>query len=211
MKTQNLVLGAIVLLAAAGGAFWLLHAPAPVPAQASAPAPATVAPTPPAEVKAPRVAMPTAAPAPVEAAAPVAAAEPATQPAPTNGDPQAELSTAIPDIIGLLQAGDMVGLMERYGPPDEIAKMPPEQLAQMKQQMQTEMQNPQMQQMMQSMVQVFTAMKDQTPTYNAAGDRATYQVTPPAGASAPQGMPNKISFKKIDGKWYGDDDNGDGF
>jgi hypothetical protein len=214
MKSQNLALGAIVLIAVAGLAYWLLNPPAPAPVQVAAkPAPATATPTPPPiEVKAPRVAMPIAAPAPTPAE-PAASTPAQTAPAETaKGDPQAELSTAIPEIIGFLQAGDMVSLMERYMPPDEIAKMPPEQLAQMRQQMQTEMQNPQFQQMMQGMVQVFQSMKDQTPTYNAAGDVATYQINMPAVAGVPSGdFPSKISFKKINGKWYGDDQNGDGF
>jgi hypothetical protein len=193
--TRKLSIAAVVVVLVAG-AVWLFWKPAPPPpAPKVAEAPKAVAPKVTAPTVAPQVVAPTVAPAVPKAT--VAEATPAKPAA----DPQAELNTALSDIISLIQSGDLVTAFERYAPPDELAKMSPDQKAQMEQEMSTQMSQPQAQQAMQMMVTVLQSMQTQTPTLNAAGDRATYQLSDPTGQS-PEIVP--FSFQKIDGKWYVD-------
>jgi type IV secretory pathway VirB10-like protein len=209
MKPRSLVIFIIVAGIAGAAAWWLFQTPA-------APAPEKVAETPPVEAPKPPQATPPPPPAPrVEAPAikPVQAPAPAPEPVaaqpasnPNQGDPQLNLDTAIADICTRAQAGDLVGLMEDYISPDDQAKMPPGQFDQMKQMMQTMASSPQGQQMLQQLTQAFQGLQDQTPTYNDAGDRATYTAIPPGGTT-----PQPITFKKVDGRWYADMGAGGGF
>jgi hypothetical protein len=101
-------------------------------------------------------------------------------------------------------------LVDNYAPPDVLAQMPPEAKAQME----AYMSDPRAQQQMQMMAQVFQGMKGQAPTINETGDKATYQVTPPAGmippgANVPQTIP--VTFVKQNGRWYIGDGPGGGF
>ncbi len=204
MKTRIVIVA--VFLAAAGGAVWWFLQPAPPPpdpvkiaaapkpVEAPKPAP-VVAPT---KIAAP-LAPPVAAPKPV-ASAPVATAQPAA----ATGT-QAELNSAIDDISTMMQSGDMLGVMKKYMPPDQLAQIPPEQMAQMEQIMQQQAAVPQLQQMMQGMSQALGDLKNQTPEMNATGDKATYQLTMPAGALPPGvNLPptQPVTFQKINGQWY---------
>jgi hypothetical protein len=199
MKTRDLAIGFIVFLGLAGGfAYWLLSPAPTTPVQAAAattPAAPVAAPTPPPEAKAPRVVMPAAAPV-----APPAPVNPT--PAPTvaekpKADPQAQMTTVIPDIVDMLQSGDVFAAYQRYMPPAVLAQMTPEQLSQIEQSMQT----PNMQRRIQTATQVFLFLKDQAPAYNDAGDRASYVIPDPTGRGA-QIPP--VVFQNIDGKWYVD-------
>jgi len=202
MKPRSLV-ATVIAAALVGGAVWYFTqpaAPAPAPVKtAEAPKAAAAAPVKPSTQIAPPIAPPVVAPAPKPTAA-----QPAANPDPAAAktDPQAELNTAIDDIISLLQSGNMMALFEKYATPEDQAKMPPEEKAQMEQMMS----QPGAQMMIQMMVSGIQSIKDQTPQMNAAGDEATYQMTmsPPAGMGpagrAPQTEP--MTFVKVDGKWY---------
>ncbi len=199
MKTRDLALGFLVFLGLAGGfAYWLLSPPSAAAMQAAtAPVPAApvVAPTPPPETKTPRVVSPVAAP--VQPPAPVEAAPVAAVAEKPKADPQAQMSTVIPDIVDLLNSGDVVTAYERYMPPAIIGQMNPDQLARLEQ----ALQSPNVQPTVQRAAQVFQMLKDQTPAYNDAGDRASYVIPDPSGRGAQ--IPPVI-FQNIDGKWYVD-------
>jgi hypothetical protein len=209
MNTRNLAILAVVAVLVGGGIFYFVQSPAPEPAKVAeapkpaAPAPAAPKPAAPQAVAAPKL---PAAPAPAPAAKPAPAAPAAAAP---NAEAIKELDTTLNDMASMLQAGDMAGLMEKYMPPQEQARMTPE----MKAQMQQAMQSPQMQQQLQMMAQALQSLQGQTPTFNDAGDTATYQMTPPAGmippgVNAPATIP--VTFIKVDGRWYAGN-NGGGF
>jgi hypothetical protein len=68
-----------------------------------------------------------------------------------------------------------------------------------------QMQNPHEQQQIKIIASALQAMQGQTPVFNDAGDKATYQVpTPPEmvmpGATAPTTTP--VTFNELDGRWY---------
>lgn len=202
MKTRFVIV--LVFLAAAGGAVWWFLQPAPAAAEpvktAAAPKPAE-APKP-APLMAPtKIAAPIAPP--VAAPKPVAMSQPA--PAPAANNVQAELNNTIDDMASMMQSGDMVALMKKYMLPEQLAKIPPEQMAQMEQMVKQQAAVPQVQQMLQGMSQAVSALKDQAPEMNAAGDQATYQMSMPASA-LPPGMtpppPRPMTFQKVDGQWY---------
>lgn len=199
MNTRNLLVVVLVAALTAAGVWFLKPAPAPEPVKtAAAPKPVEPAPAAPQPTVAPQVAAPAAAPAPAaETPAPAQTGASST----ANGDAIVELNTEIGDMSSLLQAGDMSTLIDKYMPPQMKAQMTPEMMAQMQQQMQS----PQAQQQLQMMAQALQSLQGQTPTFNDAGDRATYQMSPPAGmvppgANAPQTVP--VIFMKVDGHWY---------
>lgn len=127
----------------------------------------------------------------------------ATAAKPATADPQKELNTALTDITDLLAAGDLYGAMMRYLPPDMITQMmdrlPESERANFQQMVQQQMSDPEAQQGIQMMVQVVDSMKTMAPEMNAAGDKATYQISDPSGQDT-KVVP--FSFQKIDGKWY---------
>ncbi len=141
--------------------------------------------------------------APVVKPADKPANKPADPAKPTDSDPQKELVSSLNDITDLLNAGDVYGAMMRYLPPDMITQMtdhlPESERGNMQQMIQQEMSQPEAQQGIQMMVQVVDSMKTMTPEVNAAGDKATYQISDPTGQD-PKSVP--FSFQKIDGKWY---------
>lgn len=210
MNTRNLSILAVVAVLVGGGIYYFIQSPAPTPPPAkvaeapkpAAPAPAPVAPK-------PAVAAPIAAPV----AAPVATPAPAAKPvaAPATSDAVKELDSTINDMAAALQAGDMNAMVDKFTAPAQRAQM--QQMMQSPQMQQT-MQSPQMQQQLQMMGQALQSLQGQTPTFNDAGDRATYQMTPPAGMVPPEAnLPPTIpvTFIKVDGHWYTGDGPGGGF
>ena len=114
----------------------------------------------------------------------------ATDPAPALvSDPQADLSTAIPDLIRLAQAGNFAAVYQIYVPPDVLAKMSPDELAQRIQRMQSAAQSPAGQAQMQAMLTT-------PPTYDEAGTHATIALPP----GSPSG--DAMTFVKVNGHWY---------
>lgn len=112
------------------------------------------------------------------------------------------MNTTLSDLVGLLQSGDFVTAFERYMPPEMLAQLPPEQKSMIEQQLAAGP-PPGAQQDIQMMVIVLQGMQTQTPTFNEAGDRATYQISDPTGRNTDT---KPLSMRKIDGKWYVDPD-----
>lgn len=104
-------------------------------------------------------------------------------------DPQADMSTAVPDLIRLAQAGNFAAVYQMYVPPDVLAKMSPDELAMRIQRMQTAAQTPAGQMQMQAMLAT-------PPTYDDTGTHATIAL--PAGS--PSG--DTMTFVKVNGRWY---------
>ncbi len=114
----------------------------------------------------------------------------AADPAPAVvSDPQADLSTAVPDLIRLAQAGNFSAVYQMYVPPDVLARMSPDELAMRIQRMQTASQTPAGQMQMQAMLAT-------PPTYDDSGTHATIAL--PAGS--PSG--DTMTFVKVNGRWY---------
>jgi RNA polymerase sigma factor (sigma-70 family) len=148
---------------------------------------------------------------PAVAAAPIAPPAPnpvASQPLPnsspdTIADPQADLKTAIPDIVRLLRSGHQVAFLQTYFPPGTIDPQYIERLQKYQQQVQAifaqhpEALSAQVDQQVQQQgveyaAEYYEAIEDQTPAFNDTGDEATYN-RPTNGT---------MVFVKIDGKWY---------
>jgi len=193
------------------GAIWLFNKPAPAPEKtAQAPVAQTAAPKA-APAPVPKVAAPVAPVVPASGASPQLSAADAPAPISSN-DPHADLNACIDDIANMLQSGNIMGLVDNYAPPQVLAQMPPEAKAQME----AYLSDPRAQQQIQMMAQVFQGLKGVAPTMNDAGDRATYQITPPAamagalppGTNMPETIP--ITFMKQDGRWYISDGPGGG-
>jgi hypothetical protein len=192
------------------GVIWLFNKPAPAAdktAQASSAAKAAPRTAP---IHVAQVEAPVLPPVPASGGSPQMNTPDAA--AISSNDPHTDLNAAIDDITTMLQTGNISGLIDNYAPPQVLAQMPPEAKAQME----AYMSDPQAQQQIQMMAQVFEGMKGTAPTMNDAGDRATYQITPPAamagtlpaGATLPPTIP--ITFMKVDGRWYISDGPGGG-
>jgi hypothetical protein len=204
MKPKNIVLAALFLIVAGLGV-WYFTKLAPPLAKAPAPglnpgAPKNVIPgVAPSSLSAPSGLRP--GPASLAATLPIAV--PLTN---IDADPQADLKTAIPDIARLIRAGDLIAFYEKYTPPD---KFDPQQIqriqAQQRQNASNAPHNLQMQNFLQAIkdgaAQAYDAIEFQTPTYNDAGNEATYLFTLPTLDGKPGKQISRI-FVKIDDKWY---------
>ncbi len=123
-------------------------------------------------------------------------------------DPQADLKTAIADMARLLRTGDQAALMKAYDEPDKLNL---EQVRQM-QDLQDQVQQttpwqvaPRMQSLRETSAQSYEEMETQTPTFNATGDEATYQLILPTLVNGEYVLGDKrtpYTFIKINGKWY---------
>jgi hypothetical protein len=169
----------------------------PIPAKADAPK----------QVSSQTIAPPVAPPAPKSGAAPVATTQSIVTPPPDpNVDPQADLKTAVLDIARLLRdGGDTGAFLETYTPPDELTPQRIQEI-QMGMQRRADMaaQDPFFKQVSQDMVEMYAkayeSLENQTPTYNDAGDEATYMlIFVYRDGSSDQ---SSKTFVKINGKWY---------
>ncbi len=141
---------------------------------------------------------------PAPAVAPITPSTPAT--GATKGNPQAELKTAITDIARLMKAGEGAKMTKTYMPPPMLKQMPPSALSDLRLSMlQTDQKMGfQVRDTLKELLELFNArafaaMADQTPTYNAAGDEATYTlIWPMEGGEKTQ----PVIFVKINGLWY---------
>ena len=121
---------------------------------------------------------------------------------------QSELGTAIDDIAGLLQAGDLTGAFEKYTPPEELANMAPKKKAVLEQLTSRQATaDPETQRATQTIIStmatLYQSLKGLKPELNAAGDEATYHPPlPPGIVLAPGAASRPVTFVKIDGKWY---------
>jgi cytoskeletal protein RodZ len=125
---------------------------------------------------------------------------------PDPNDPQADLKTAIPDIVKSLRLGDILTLKKTYTPPN---KLDPQQFQQMLdnvvQAMGRMAENPDFREKMQisydEEAKHFESFETQTPTYNATGDEASYTYTRQPLFDGDETQVTQ-TFVKIHGKWY---------
>jgi hypothetical protein len=186
--TRALVTLAIALAVCLG--WWLFR---PVP---TLPVPAAAAPTP-----APTpIVIQTPPPQPAQVEAPVVAPAP-VQEAPTelgpigqvvaaqaSGDPRQSVDTAIPDFTRMVDSGDYVTAAETY------VQIPPNVTAQ--QFVAGLEQNPNFPQLVQMVQDTMRATQGMTPTYNEAGDTATYNFPAPVDGQT------SVRWRKIGTQWY---------
>ncbi len=109
-----------------------------------------------------------------------------------GADPQADLATAIPDLIRLVRAGDYLAMEQRYLPPQKFARLSDGEKALMLE----EMHSPRMQEKMQNSLQALESIQGSTPVFNDTGEIATF--TP----IALPGTPAKMTFIRLNGLWY---------
>jgi len=179
-------LGIVIILAVVGLIAWWATPVAEPPANTPAPAPEKVAP-PTIKVAAPvQVAPPVQVAAPVAPPAPVVETPPVAQPA-LPPDPRLDLATALPDFLNIVQSGDYLTATEDY------LALPPNTSAQ--QVLAGLQQNPNFPQMVQMAVDTMRAAQSVAPSFNDAGDVATYTFPAPV-----DGQPS-VRWRKVDGKW----------
>lgn len=207
MKIRHLFLVVIVLATVVTGWWWLNwnnNVSGPGPATSAKVSPKPVA-TPPATIAAP-VFAPKSAPA-LSVSTNAVVATPAMAPAkPTPGDtaaaaasdPRTELATTLSDIALLMRNGDYMTFVKTYTPPQELAAMSPEELADR----QRSDHNPQLQPMFDLIANAMDNLKEQIPTLNAASDQAIYLVEQPNSPDPQHLGPRPITFVKVDGHWY---------
>jgi hypothetical protein len=116
-------------------------------------------------------------------------------PAPAAVDPQADLSTALPDYIRLLQSGDYATLVQNYEPPDH--DLTDHVRMMMVQLWQAEMQTPEGLQSLAKEIADLQFIQGSTPIISDDGARATY--TLPVGS-----VGKFVIFVKVNGRWYMD-------
>jgi hypothetical protein len=212
MKSKNFM-GVILVVAIAGGGIWwfmqpptatsgkIVAAPAPTPAKADAPKPMA---------QAIGIAPPKASPLQAKPAT-TAVASGSGADASSNADPQADLKTAIPDMARLVRVSELTWY-ETYTAPKDID---PDTIKNLEDVQATT--NPDTHvsvgKLNEAFAQSYEALETQTPTYNAAGDEATYDgyISPSSrdmesGTFSGNGPRGSLTFIKIDGKWYKKDD-----
>lgn len=204
MKRKNFTLLVLAVTIACLVIWWFTRPPVAilektvaVPLPAKADAPKYVAP--------PTIAPPVVPPAPKPGTAPVAATQTTASFSPESADPQTDLKTAIPDIARLLRSGDTLGFRQTYTPPDELAQLGPQYIQKLQALQAQAAQDPDLQQELQKIsegaAEAWEAVEDQTPTFDAVGDEATYLYMLPGVGDAPGAQVPRV-FVKIDGKWY---------
>ncbi len=206
MKSPNFILRVLVT-AIIGILVWWFLRPTPKTQEKTAAAYASSNVAAPKPLAPPQIAKPLASPVKVNSQTTTSAPPVA---APAEADPQADLKTAIPDIVRLFRAGDDAAFEQTYTPPD---KLDPERIQQLQAQQQQirdmVAQDPRMLPMMQSGIdtaaQSYEALETQTPTFNASGDEATYMLTRLKVSNGKVVLGDTqipMTFVKINGKWY---------
>lgn len=114
-------------------------------------------------------------------------------PAAVSVDPQANLSTAIPDMIQILANQGTLAFMQKYMPPDQLAQMTTEE--------QTSLM-PQVQARVQVILTELLLIGLSSPTYNATGDEATYTLTDSVSVADNGGQVRNLKLIKLNGRWY---------
>ena len=202
MKPKNFFLITLVVASVCLGIWWFTQlktgAPVKIASQTKPADPVT-----PKQGAPPVIVPPMVLPTTKPDALPVATTPPA---APSSqdavADPQTDLKTAILDLARLKRIGDAIKVYQTYTRPD---KLDPQRIPEIEEYLKRLARNPELQLIVQNQNNAFArALEDlefQTPTYNDAGDEATYWVTPPLdnGVSSDQ-FP--AVFVRIDGKWY---------
>jgi len=207
MKPRNYPILALLALII-GGAIWLFsRTPGGVTID-------TYTEASPAQTAAPKTAVAQAAPA-AQVELPKAAAVGAKDG--SNVDPnasaQAELKAAFLDMGRLIRAGDYVAYHETYFYTPNQTELDAIERAKVDQvrtaaKRASNPDNPNTRQVIQLNevnAQAIEALANQTPTFNTAGDEATYQYIDPdyeTGTYPGTGEATPLTFIKIDGRWY---------
>jgi hypothetical protein len=205
MKGKNFIWAFLVLTIAVVGIWWFMQMKAAAPEKiAVVPAPA------PAETDAPKPIMPASGIAP-PAAPPVgnnseAPALAAKTDAPIDADPQSDLKTAIPDLARMWDTDDLAAIVRTYAPPDELAKSPwllqhAQDATNFRMTAEPDL-KADLHKVDEREAQELESIENQTPTFNDAGDKATYTVYSPPDEDYPNGEEGSVTFVKINGKWY---------
>jgi hypothetical protein len=121
-------------------------------------------------------------------------------------DPQADLKTAIPDVVNLLRLGDIYTFKKNYTPPNQ---MEPQQFQNMLETVVQAMgrmaQNPKLRETMMAAyaetAKNYESFENEKPTYNTTGDEASYIFS---RQPLYEGDETQVTttFVKINGKWY---------
>ncbi len=127
-------------------------------------------------------------------------------PTATGPDPRAQLKTAIPDIVRLLEANDFATYLQEYMPPDKLAAMIKATNLTFDQIVTTAKTNPVFQRQAHLEVAILKTLGGITPAVNAAGDEATYPINPANFSSytipGDPRIPSGVNFVKITGQWH---------
>jgi hypothetical protein len=104
----------------------------------------------------------------------------------------------------LYRASDLATLAQTYTPPDQLKPETIQSLRDMQPRLQTDETS---QLNFEASAQAYEALAEQTPTFNAAGDAATYIFTQPplqlpGGQTRGRARQTPITFVKINGQWY---------
>jgi len=201
MKSKRIGLIAVAVALSGLGLWWFMGPPSSPPS-----VPVQMVNREPEPPSHPATAAPIAPPAPKPVDAPgkgtvAALATPLPDPA---ADPQAELKTAFADIACLYRANDLLLFWQTYTTPEQWAKTGTVMTQRILQVQANTAENPGMQAELQKMSEVFAqgydALTSQTPTFNDAGDEATYSLVLDFGGGRVSTEP--WTFVKINGKWY---------
>jgi len=198
MKPKSIILVALLIVLLSVGLWWFLRPNLPAAEKPSATPTATKAEAPNLAASSTQVALPKVPPVP---------ASPATVPAdpsPDPNNPQADLKTAIPDIVKWLRAGDTYTIKKNYMLPGTY---PPERQEQTVRSLTyiASSTDPdfraQMQKIDERQAREYESFENQTPTYNATGDEATYTYKEDPLLDGGDSLLT-VTFAKINGKWY---------
>jgi len=199
MKPKNFAL-IVLLVAMLGICIWLFTQPTtatptkivetPMSAMIVAPKPAAHI----AQVELPKL-------SPVALKSETAEPQP-TADAPIATDPQTDLKTAFADMGRLIRAGNMVQFYQTYRMPGKFSPEDAEREKLIEARAKINP-NPQNQIIQEEFAEAMEALADQSPTFNTAGDEATYIYTAPTlpGQEVPD-SPHPVTFLKYNGKWY---------
>jgi len=213
MKSQRYILAVLAVVLVGIGLWWFLRPPAPQEKASAATLPAKAVASVSDKVEPPKPLAPPTIAAP--ALKPAAASVAATSAPDANSDPQADLKTAIPDIVRILRANDLMALVQNYTPPDKLTPRLLQQAQKTADQLQAAQAMaaslpPDIQERInhpfEQMAKGYEVIIGQVPTMNAAGDEATYMVSMPGPPDPNTGdsvsTPVPQTFIKINGKWY---------
>ncbi len=145
-----------------------------------------------------KIAPPNAVEAPKLAAAPIQTAEKPAQPTtqPIDANSGKEINTLITNTIDLVQADDLETVFETLSSPDSFDNMTPGGKASIEAALPLHKGTGETQ----IWIQVLRAMQNQTPVYNADGDRATYKISDPTGRGVI--IPFPVILRKVGDQWY---------
>lgn len=194
MKPKNFIWIVLVIALVGFGFWWFMRPMAVAPEKTVVePIPTKVDVSGLSKVEAPKPVAPPVQSKPETANAPTKTVEATPAPA----DPQAELKTTFADIARLERAADFAAILQTYTPPDKL------NLDTVQQTREAQARVAHDPAALEAIAQAWESLVNEIPTYNAAGDEATYPMPPVnlPGQSAPL-LSAPVTFIKINGKWY---------